>query len=233
MSTPRALAAAFAMALAALPLPARAGDTMLVTPGGSFTVPVVSLKEARFKSVVQQQHDYSCGSAALATLLTYHYGRPTTEEQAFRTMFQVGDQAAIQKQGFSLFDMQRYLASIGLASDGYRVNLDKLAEVGIPAITLINTKGYNHFVVVKGVQGGDVLLGDPAAGLRTMPREQFQALWTGVMFVIKDELDRGAGSFNRMDEWSARRKAPFGTALNRQGLATFSVMMPDMFNNQF
>lgn len=233
MSTPRALAAAFAMALAALPLPARAGDTMLVTPSGSFTVPVVSLKEARFKSVVQQQHDYSCGSAALATLLTYHYGRPTTEEQAFRTMFQVGDQAAIQKQGFSLYDMQRYLASIGLASDGYRVTLDKLAEVGIPAITLINTKGYNHFVVVKGVRGGDVLLGDPAAGLRTMPREQFQALWTGVMFVIKDELDRGAGSFNRTDEWSARRKAPFGTALNRQGLATFSVMMPDMFNNQF
>ena len=41
--------------------------------GGAFSVPAVSIKEARFSAMVRQQYDFSCGSAALSTLLTYHY----------------------------------------------------------------------------------------------------------------------------------------------------------------
>jgi predicted double-glycine peptidase len=211
---------------AALAAPAAAGDTPLVTAAGTFTVPVVSLREARFHTVVRQQYDFSCGSAALATLLTYHYGRPTTEEEAFRAMFAAGDQAAIKKFGFSLYDMQQYLTAKGLSSDGFKVPLERLVEVGVPAITLISTKGYNHFVVVKGIKDGDVLVGDPALGLKTVPRAEFEAMWRGVMFVIRDELATGRQNFNLDHEWAVRRKAPFGTALNRDGLATFATMMP-------
>ncbi len=35
---------------------------------------VVSVKEARFTTTQRQQFDFSCGSAAVATLLTHHYG---------------------------------------------------------------------------------------------------------------------------------------------------------------
>lgn len=217
-------------ALAALVLagPAMAAETTLSFAGGTVTVPVVSLREARFRSVVRQEHDFSCGSAALATLLTHHYGRPTSEAQAFEAMFANGDQPTIQRQGFSMADMQRYLAAQGLKADGYRVGLDKLAEVGVPAITLINTKGYNHFVVIKGIKGGDILVGDPALGLKAVPRGEFESLWQGVMFVIHDDIDRGRDGFNRPEDWAIRRKAPFGTALSRNGLATFSVMLPGL-----
>lgn len=208
---------------------AEAAETRLPVPGGSLTVTVTSLKEARFHSVVRQQHDFSCGSAALATLLTHHYGRPTTEEETFRSMFEVGDQQAIRRHGFSLADMQRYLSSIGLRSDGFKVTLDKLAEVGIPAITLINTKGYNHFVVVKGVRGNDVLVGDPALGLKAIPRPEFDAMWQKVMFVIRDDIAAGRAAFNGEAEWAVQRKAPFGTALSRRGLSTFSVALPGLF----
>lgn len=224
--TPRLLLAVLAAMVAAAPAPA--AETTLTFAGGTVTVPVVSLREARFKSVVRQEHDFSCGSAALATLLTHHYQRPTTEAQAFQSMFAAGDQQAIQRFGFSLADMQRYLATLGLRSDGYRVGLDKLAEVGVPAITLINTKGYNHFVVIKGVKGGDVLVGDPAMGLKAVPRAEFESMWQGVMFVIHDDIDHGRDGFNRPEDWAVRRKAPFGTALSRNGLATFSVMLPGL-----
>ncbi|MGE5502833.1 MAG: C39 family peptidase [Actinomycetota bacterium] len=212
--------------LALQAMPAAAGDTPLVTAAGTFTVPVISLREARFHTVVRQQYDFSCGSAALATLLTYHYNRPTSEEDAFRAMFAAGDQAAIRKYGFSLYDMQKYLTTLGLSSDGFKVTLDRLVEVGVPAITLISTKGYNHFVVVKGVKDGDVLVGDPALGLKTIPRAEFESMWRGVMFVVRDEIATGRQNFNLDHEWAVRRKAPFGTALNRDGLATFTSTMP-------
>jgi predicted double-glycine peptidase len=221
-----AAAAAFSVLTAAT---AFAGETRLVTPGGTVAITVTSLKEARFKSVIRQEHDFSCGSAALATMLTYHYGRPTGEREVFEAMFAAGDQPAIQKYGFSMFDMQRYLETLGIRSDGYRVGLDKLVEVGVPAITLINLKGYNHFVVVKGIEGGDVLVGDPAMGLKAIPRAEFEAMWQGIMFVLRDELETGREHFNQVGDWAIRRKAPFGTALSRHGLATLSVVMPGLF----
>lgn len=208
---------------------ANAGEMRVNTAGGTAHVAVTSLKEARFKSVVRQQYDFSCGSAALATLLTYHYGRPLSEEDAFRSMFAVGDQQVIQKYGFSLADMQRYLTSLGLRSDGFKVGLDKYLQVGVPAITLISTKGYNHFVVIKGMKGGDILVGDPALGLKSIPRPEFEAMWQGIVFVIRDDLASGRQAFNRDDEWAVKRTAPFGTALNRRGLATFSVALPGLF----
>ena len=221
--------AVLAVALGLAAGPAAAGEMAVVTSVGNYSVGVVSLKEARFKNVVRQQFDFSCGSAAVATLLTYHYGRPTTEEQAFQAMWESGDQAAIQNRGFSLHDMQRYLASLGLKSDGFRLDLDKLAEVGVPAITLINIKGYNHFVVVKGVTDKDVLVGDPALGVRSIPREQFNGMWRNIAFLIRDEVETGRENFNHAEEWAVRRKAPFGTALSRNGLATFHVALPGLF----
>ncbi len=208
---------------------ALAGEVGFDGVGGTFTVPVLSLKESQFHTVVRQERDFSCGSAALATLLTYHYGRPIAEDVVFRAMFEAGDRAMIQKQGFSLADMKKYLAGIGYQADGYRLTLDKLAEAGVPAITLINTKGYNHFVVIKGIKDGDVLVGDPAAGLKVIPRREFEAMWVGISFVIHDDLDTARRQFNRSDEWMVRRKAPMSAALDRQGLSTFSAMLPGLF----
>jgi len=208
---------------------ATAGEAVFTTSAGTFWPPVTSLHEAHFRTVVHQERDYSCGSAAVATLLSFSYDHPVSEADAFAAMFAAGDREAIQRYGFSLADMQRYLASLGFASDGYRVTLDKVAEVGVPAITLINTHGYSHFVVIKGIKDGDVLVGDPAAGLKAIPRPQFEAMWQNIVFVIHGDLASGQRHFNRPDEWMVRRKAPFDSALSRQGLATFATMMPGLF----
>lgn len=226
---PAALAAIFLFG--SLSAPAHAGQVSISAAGISATIPLISLKEARFQRVIRQQYDFSCGSAALATLLTHHYGRPTTEEQTFRSMYESGDHEAIRKSGFSLGDMQRYLDQRGIRADGYRMSLDKLAEIGIPAITLINTKGYNHFVVIKGIKGGEILVGDPALGLKAIPRAEFEAMWKNVMFVIRDDVDPARQAFNLGEEWAVQRKAPFGTALSRHGLSTFFIALPGL--NEF
>jgi len=133
---------------------------------GSYAVPVKSMKEVKFAATVRQQYDFSCGSAALSTLLTHHYNFAVTEEKVFEQMFLNGDQSKIRLEGFSLLDMKRYLESLGFEADGFEEPLGKLVTASLPAIVLINQSGYNHFVVVKGVRDGRVLIGDPAGGAR-------------------------------------------------------------------
>src|SRR5690606_23654254 len=156
---------------------------------------------------------FSCGSAALATLLRFHYGYDVGEELAFRGMWLRGDRDQIRKVGFSLLDMKRWLASRGLQADGYEVSLDTIAETGIPGVALIAVKNYRHFVVVKGLRNGEVLLGDPSLGLSIMPRKEFEAAWNGIYFVLSEEQDRGRSTFGSPQQWAAFARAPLGSGL--------------------
>jgi predicted double-glycine peptidase len=205
---------------------AAAGEIAIEDAGASFNVPITTFKEMHYRRVVHQRYDYSCGSAALATLLTYHYERPTLESTALKWMFEHGDQEKIRKEGFSLLDMKRYLASIGLDGEGYRVTLEKIAQVGIPGIILVNVKGYSHFVVLKGIRGDKVLIGDPALGAKLMTREDVEKIWTGVFFTIASDVKEAQAEFNRKDDWAAQASAPLGWAMSRESLASMTLLLP-------
>lgn len=192
-------------------------------PGGAYTLRVTSLKEARFKTTVRQQYDFSCGSAATATLLTYQYGVPVTEAEVFMRMYETGDQAKIRQRGFSMLDMRRYLASLGFEADGFEQPLDKLAAEGLPAIVLLNDRGYRHFVVVKGLKNGRVLLGDPARGTRAMPRSRFEKLWDNrILFVVHNRRD--IAQFNVARDWSTAPPAPLDAGIARDSL--YNIVTP-------
>ena len=198
--------------LCGLPVgPVHAQQTTFVVPsvpGGGFNVPMSTMLDRRFYTVVRQQYDYSCGSASLATLLRYHYGVQIDEQVAFAGMWDQGDQAAIRQNGFSLLDMKRFLEANDLAADGFRVSLDQVAQTGVPGIALTVTKGYRHFVVIKGVSDRSVLVGDPSRGLVRYSREEFSEIWDGLFFVIVSAREIGSASFNRQAQWSAVGAAP-------------------------
>lgn len=177
---------------------------------GDLRVPVASMRALKFDTVVHQQYDFSCGSAALATLLRYHYGLPRTEGDVFTGMWREGDRARIRQVGFSLLDMKRYLADQHLHADGYRVSLDAIAKRGLPGIALITIKGYRHFVVVKGIGSDSMLIGDPSLGLRTVSRHAFEKMWNGIYFVLTSDTAQGQRTFNGPRQWSALPRAPLG-----------------------
>lgn len=202
-----------------------AGETRL-PGGGTFSVPVKSYTERFFDTVVRQQYDFSCGSAAVATLLTYHYDRPTTEAEVIEAMFEVGDQDKVSRVGFSFLDVKKYLASIGLSADGFKVPLDQVAATGVPAITLIEIEGYRHFVVIKGVTEDSVLVGDPALGLKEFDRDEFEKLRVNdIVFVIRDELEVAQEHFNLVEEWRLRRpRGPLAEGLDRQSVGRHGAL---------
>lgn len=192
---------------------------------GYVSVKITSLKEARFRTTIRQQYDYSCGSAAAATLLTYQYNDPVTEQDVFTAMWEQGDKEKIRLEGFSLLDIKLYLENNGYQADGYEAPLDKLIQVGIPAIVLIRDNGYNHFVVIKGLNDHEVLAGDPSMGSRIIPRAEFEKLWINrILFVIHGNQDRVI--FNSRHDWHVREMAPLGLAMSQSSLANVTLLRP-------
>jgi len=196
------------------------------TSGGAYNVHVTSWRDLPFRTVIRQQFDYSCGSAALATLLHFHYGLPVREAEVFSAMYQTGDQDKIRKVGFSLLDMKHYLAAAGYSADGYKISMADFAKMSTPAIALIKTGAYRHFVVVKGVKGQNVLVGDPALGLRTYSRAQFEAMWSGIMFVIDDQH---VGQFNSAPEWAMRGPPVANPYLAEQATGSLMRDLPTLY----
>jgi uncharacterized protein len=198
-----------------------------IAGAGNYDVPVTSFSERRFKTVYKQQYDFSCGSATLASLLTYHYDDTVDEQSVFADMYQNGDQQKIQKQGFSLLDIKLYLERRGYRSDGFNIKLDQLLAANVPAITIINNDGYLHFIIIKGVNEQEVLVGDPAVGIKVMPRDDFERMWENrILFLIHDKQDVAAKHFQDQQEWALRVQAPLGSAVDRSSLGQFNMLQP-------
>jgi uncharacterized protein len=210
---------------------AEAGSIALpVEIGGAYTVPTTTMREARFSAMIRQQYDFSCGSAALSTLLSFHYRFPVSEQTVFEEMFEHGEQDKIKTEGFSLLDMKRYLEAHGYEADGFEAPLAKLASAGIPAIVLINDNGYNHFVVVKGLRDQRVLIGDPSGGTRAMTQEKFESIWVNqILFIISNHQD--VAGFNLAADWRVAVRAPLGNGIDHQGIG--QSMLPKFGNSDF
>ena len=196
--------------------------------GGNYRVDVMSWWEIPFRSVVRQQYDFSCGSAAVATLLTYHYGRRTAEQAAFKHMWDAGDQEAIRKVGFSMFDMKSYLANIGLRAEGYRLGKEGLLKLSRPAVALLDLKGFKHFVVVKGVRNGRVLVGDPMLGLNDYAMADFMKVWNGIALIVA-ESGGFVPAFNLTGDWGPWSKAPMEDGAMRIASDDFTTHLPPSY----
>jgi predicted double-glycine peptidase len=159
--------------------------------GGYITKHVVSARELRYKGMVPQKYDFSCGAASMATMLKYLYDvQDVKEEEIAKEMIEKGDQKKIREKGFSLLDMKKYAERHGLQANGYKVKSENLEKLKIPAIVLLTTRGYKHFVILKGIRGQKAYLADPAIGNRSVSLNDFLKSWDGVVFLVYKKMDK-------------------------------------------
>ena len=143
---------------------------------------VKSLLEMRHENVVVQQWDLSCGAAALTTLFNYQHDDAITERDVAiglmnRAEYIENPMIVRIREGFSLLDLKRFADARGYKGIGYgNLSLENLVEKA-PIMVPINTLGYNHFVIFRGMHGNRVLLADPAGGNRTMLIKTFEDSW--------------------------------------------------------
>lgn len=142
--------------------------------------------EDQFRGIVRQAYDYSCGSAALTTLLNGHAGTSLTELQTMEGLLRYGEyNRIVERRSFSLLDMKRFVSALGYESGGYRGEFEDLIQQTQPAIVPISYAGFKHFVVFKAYKDGRVYVADPALGNISFDETRFKAIWeNNTLFLI-------------------------------------------------
>ncbi len=161
--------------------------------GTRIDVPLKSMKDLRDQNLVKQRLDYSCGAAALATILRYGFGDEVTEREILVNLFDLlseDEEGLRRKEGFSLLDLQRVAQARGYKAQGFRLAPEYLPKLGGPVIVFIEPRGYKHFAVLRGARGDRVYLADPSRGNIRMPAYRFLDSWLGengkgIIFVIE------------------------------------------------
>lgn len=149
-------------------------------------VNVEPLVVQKFRNVVRQQYDYSCGSAALTTLLDFYLGRNFQERQVMEGLLRFGEtERIVQRRGFSLLDMKRLVTALGHPSGGFKAEAKDLVALDHPAIAPIEYAGFKHFVVIRSVRDGRVYVADPALGNLSFTLNRFLEIWdNNVLFIV-------------------------------------------------
>lgn len=152
-----------------------------------------SVKELRDQGIVKQAFDYSCGAAALATVLTYGLGDKVSEIDILKDILDAlpkDEEFLRKKQGFSLLDLKGAAEARGYKAQGFRLLPEYLSKLHGPVIVFIRPKGYRHFAVLKGIRNDRIYLADPSLGNVRMPVYKFLDMWLdendkGIIFVVE------------------------------------------------
>jgi predicted double-glycine peptidase len=130
---------------------------------------LTSWVEQRDQGVVKQQRDYSCGAAAVATLLTHHWGREVSESDVLDAWLAQFSQEELSLQtfvdeGFSLWHIAMMGEPLGYRAAGLQVPIASLAVLKQPLLIYIEPFGQPHFTLVTEGSEQGVWLSDPSWG---------------------------------------------------------------------
>ena len=170
-------------------------ESVRASATGQSSASLKSMLDFRDENLIRQKYDYSCGAAALATLLRFGFGDPVSEQQIVADLFaglEQAEAATREKEGFSLYDLQQVAKKRGYKAEGFRLQPQYIAQLKGPVIVFLETMGYKHFAVLKGVRGDRVYLADPSRGNIRMPAYRFLQAWmrggTGIVFVVEPKV---------------------------------------------
>lgn len=116
----------------------------------------------------------TCGATAIAYLASFYGVSVDAEALAARI--------PLTDVGASMADLAAEAERVGFVVEGVRDNLAALRSEEPPVIVHLNP---SHFAVVLAIQGNEVMLYDPSAGLGTVPVPAFQRRWSGKVLRVR------------------------------------------------
>lgn len=158
--------------------------------------------ELRDLHVVKQQLDYSCGAAAMATIMKNYFGEKTSEKEILDLLkihlknFTKEEIAKKKKNGFSLLDLKSVANRKGYQAAGFRLTFEQLRQLAAPVIVFVKPLGYHHFAVLRGIEGDRVFLADPSRGNLRMSDTRFLEEYGGIVFVLGKDGEELINTYN-------------------------------------
>ncbi|NEV64966.1 NHLP family bacteriocin export ABC transporter peptidase/permease/ATPase subunit [Thiorhodococcus minor] len=170
---------------------------------------------ARTETVLQLEAA-ECGAASLAMVLS-HFGRHVPLEE-LRAL------CGVSRDGSKASSILKAARALGLTAKGFKAEPKDLRNLQPPMIAFVN---FNHFVVVEGLRGDQIMLNDPAVGRRLLTAESFDAIFTGVVLTFAPGPDFVRGD-SRPPLWGAllARTRGFRGAISYVLLASLMLIVP-------
>lgn len=175
---------------------------------------VGSYRDGRYATVVGQTDWYTCGPAAVATILHYYYGMDVTEADVLaRAASIMAARGEDVTGGLSALSLVRAMEAYGVETVGYRLTVQAVAEYfgrgGLPVILHV-TEPEHHYVVAVGMVGDWMLIADPSWGRRVERWSDFARAkrFSGVTLVPIPPKDRSISAVSRQQaalHWTAQR----------------------------
>lgn len=137
--------------------------------------------------VVRQSTEFTCGPAALSTILQFQFGVEIGEVAIIDAMRGGRSLSAIEAQGgFSLLDIVDFAESHGFHAWGERhLDIDALTA-RLPAIVPVASSGDTlHFLVILERRADRFAVADPARGGRWVKPDELMVLWSGIALFIR------------------------------------------------
>ncbi|MCT8342768.1 MULTISPECIES: C39 family peptidase [Photorhabdus] len=125
--------------------------------------------DLKFKNIVRQEYDFTCGLASLINILATNYQINIEEEDLIKI-------TGIKPE-YSFIDLQNTLKKFDILSMGVKISLKQLEKVNSPTILYLKRNGTNHFVIFNGIDSSLVQIIDPAWGNINYTRSQFERYW--------------------------------------------------------
>ena len=138
-----------------------------------------SLSRRRRYPLRRQVEESDCGPACLEMVSAYH--------GAERTQALLRELTHVRAPGTTLLDLARAAERLGFRTRGVHVEdpgdlEDTEGQALLPAIA--HWEG-NHFVVLYEVNARQAVVGDPAQGLRRIPRAELPQHWDGILLLLE------------------------------------------------
>jgi ATP-binding cassette, subfamily C, bacteriocin exporter len=142
------------------------------------------------------QHDSSdCGAACLASLIKYFGGSSSIEE--------IRKLSGTSQTGTSMLGLYQAALKNGMNACGYEASIKDMIEYKNALVLHVTSeKGYEHYIINYGFNGGKFIIWDPAIGLNFLSKEELNKIWTskkclGVTPGIGFKLEK----HNRSNKW--------------------------------
>ena len=149
--------------------------TVLEAQGDDVTGALTHNVTVDSEGVVLQTRNYTCGPAALATVLQ-RLGVNTTEDE-------LAGLAGTTEDGTTMQGLLEASRAKGMNATGMKLNISELKENMI-AYTI--NDGTGHYTVINGITNDTVKLADPSLGNIEMNIEEFTEIYSGYALVIND-----------------------------------------------
>jgi uncharacterized protein len=177
---------------------------------------VKSWIEFKNERLTRQNYDYSCGSAALATLLSHYYDANVTEEMILKSVLEVKgiDKQASELEnqegnnGLSFYDLSQYASAQGFKAVGIALGMEELRKLQIPVIVFVKIRKQEHFTVLKKMDERYAYLADPSFGNIRVSHAKFKE-----MFFTREAEDKPGKILAVLAQGNAKGDEAFKTVV--------------------